>query len=100
MTTEKLIELAKYCIGQNPNNHISCKDCPYKKCEPCQEMMLSEVLKRLEMVYIELLEKAYTDLKSDHNCCHCKYHDICEHNGDDVPTCTNGNMWEWAGDSE
>ena len=90
MTAEKLIEIVEICVYMDR----CTTDCPYwdGKSTNCTEKLLGDVADRLE--------EAYTDLKSDHNCCHCKYHDICEHNGDDVPTCTNGNMWEWAGDSE
>lgn len=92
MTTEKLIELAKYCIGQNPNNHISCKDCPYKKCDLCKEMLLSEVAKRLE--------KAYEDLKDLSRCSTCGNSLKCivgrRH---DTEYCLNGE-WEWEGDKE
>ena len=90
MTTEKLIEIAKYCTRRNFNSYISCKDCPYDNNVLCQDMLLLDVAERLE--------KAYTDLKDHCSCETCKYNDICEQGGDDIPICTNGNMWEWAGD--
>lgn len=90
MTTEKLIEIAKYCTGENPNNYISCKDCPYKKCDSCKEMLLSEVAKQLE--------KAYTDLEEQGYCSTCKYSNICSGVGDADTGCNGSDKWEWAGD--
>lgn len=90
MTTEKLIELAKSCIGINPNNYIRCEDCPYKKCEICQETMLSEVLKRLEKAYTELKDQGYRST--------CKYNNICSGDGDADTGCNGSDKWEWEGD--
>ena len=91
MTTEKLIELAKYCTRRNFNSYTSCKDCPYDNNVLCQDMLLLDVAERLE--------KAYADLKKC-SCETCEYNDICEQGGDDIPICTDGNLWEWEGDSE
>ena len=92
MTTKKLIELAKYCIGQNPNNYISCKDCPYKKCDSCKEMLLSGVADRLE--------KAYIELKKQCSCASCEHFANCDEIGYDAICCSSGNMCELEGDEE
>ena len=56
----------------------------------CAEKLLGDVTFRPE--------KAYADLKEQCSCETCKYNDICEQGGDDIPICTDGNMWEWEGD--
>ena len=90
MTTEKLIEIAKKCSHKN---HCPL-DCPYllSMMSGCEDELLAEVTDKLE--------KAYAALKSDCDCRHCEYYDICEQGGDDIPICTDGNLWECAGDSK
>ena len=90
MTTEKLIEIAKYCTKRNFNRYTSCKDCPYDNNVLCQDMLLLDVAERLQKAYIDLKEQGY--------CNTCKYSDICEQGGDDIPICTDGNLWKWEGD--
>lgn len=90
MTTEKLIEIAKICSYKDR----CTMDCPYvdNKSTDCAEKLLRDVTFRLE--------KVYADLKEQCSCETCKYNDICEQGGDDIPICTNGNMRKWEGDSE
>ena len=58
MTTENLIELAKYCTKRNFNSYASCKDCPYDNNALCQDMLLLDVAERLEKAYIDLKNRA------------------------------------------
>ena len=93
MTTEKLIERARCCPQLNETedpNWENCCNCPHMFVE-CKNSLVKELTKKLE--------KAYADLKKC-SCETCEYNDICEQGGDDIPICTNGNMWKWEGDSE
>ena len=92
MTTENLIELAKYCTKRNFNRYASCKDCPYDNNVLCQDMLLSDVTERLQ--------KAYESLKDQSRCYTCSRND-CEavRNFYYSEYCDIGE-WKWEGDEE